>query len=134
MSVIAAEPKLLFRQRRFRAGLVLWTVVLWGTRLINIAEDQDLSGFGLVSAVGVAVFLIVAAVVVGFSMMRDLTWHGRALGVLVLAGVARFTIRGVAILANPEWSTGFKVVHTALWAVTLILSVLAAREYSKDTI
>ena len=108
----------------------MWTVGIWGSRLRNIVTDGELAGFELAIAVIVAGFLIAAAVAVGFSMLKDLPWHGRALGILVIAGIARFTTRGIAILASNEFDTGFKVVHTVLWAVTVILSVLAAREYA----
>ena len=113
-----------------RSALVLWTVGIWGSRLRNIIADDELVGFELVTSVAVAVFLIAAAGAVGISMVKDLTWHGRALGVLVIAGIARFTTRGIAILASSEWDTGFKIVHTVLWAITVTLSVLAAREYA----
>lgn len=120
-----------FADRRFRAALFLWTVLVWGSRLRNIAADDELAGVELFSSLGIAVFLVAAAVAMAVSMKMDLSWHGRALGVLVIAGITRFTIRGFSVLANPEWSTGFKVVHTVLWVVTIILSILAAREYSR---
>ena len=116
---------------RLRWLLFGWTAVVWGNRLWNIATDGELEGVQLATNLGVAVFLLVAAVAMMVSLQAGLSWHGRALGVLVVAGITRFTIRGFSVLANPEWDTGFKVVHTVLWAVTVILSVLAAREYSK---
>lgn len=113
-----------------RSALVLWTVGIWGSRLRNIVSDDDLAGFELFVSVAVAIFLVGSAIAVAMSMAKDLQWHGRALGILVIAGVARFTTRGIAILASSEWDTGFKVVHTVLWVVTVALSVLAAREYT----
>lgn len=114
-----------------RLLLVIWTLGIWSSRLRNIITDDELVGFDRSVAVAIAGFLVLAAIAVGASMWRKLEWHGRALGVLVVAGIARFTTRGIAILASSEWDTGFKVVHTVLWVVTVILSVLAAREYSK---
>ena len=114
-----------------RALLVVWTIGIWGSRVRNILEDDDLAGSELAASLAVALFLVVAAVGVGLSLKRNLSWHGQALGILVLAGVARFTIRGIAILASSEWDVGFKVVHTVLWLVTVILSIAAAREFSK---
>lgn len=119
------------RHMMLRLALVIWTVGIWGSRVRNIFEDEELVGGERIAALVVALFLVIAAVLVGVSMLRSLKWHGQALGVLVLAGVARFTIRGVAILASSEWDVGFKVVHTVLWAVTVILSLTAAREFSK---
>lgn len=121
----------IWADRRLRAALFLWTVLVWGSRLRNIVNDGDLEGAELLTNFGVALFLLVAAIAMVVSLKRDLSWHGRALGVLVIAGITRFTIRGFSVLANPEWDTGFKVVHTVLWVVTVILSILAAREYSR---
>lgn len=114
-----------------RGLLVVWTVGIWGSRVRNILNDDDLAGTERAASLAVAVFLVAAAVAVGFSLLGKLRWHGQALGLLVLAGIARFTIRGVAILASSEWEIGFKVVHTVLWIVTVILSLAAAREFSK---
>ncbi len=113
-----------------RALLVLWTVGVWGSRVRNIVIDDELTGSERVTSLVVALFLVGAAIAVGVSLKRDLSWHGRALGVLIVAGVVRFTTRGIAILVSSEWEVGFKVVHTVLWAVTVILSVVAAREYA----
>lgn len=123
--------KALLSKGRFRAILVVWTLAIWSSRLRNIVTDDELVGSERTIAIAIAGFLILAATAVGISLWRRLEWHARALGVLVVAGIARFTTRGVAILASSEWDTGFKVVHTVLWAITVILSVLAAREYSK---
>ncbi len=110
---------------------MVWTVAIWGSRVRNIITDDELAGTERSASLVVAIFLILAAVAVGISLFRELRWHGQALGVLVLASVARFTIRGIAILASSEWDTGFKVVHTVLWGVTVILCLAAAREFSK---
>ena len=123
--------KALLSDGRARVLLALWTVGIWSSRVRNIITDDELVGFERTNAVAIALFLVVSAVVVGVSLWRDLGWHGRALGVLVVAGIARFTTRGIAILVSSEWDTAFKVVHTVLWVITVILSVLAAREYSK---
>lgn len=114
-----------------RILLIVWTVGIWGSRVRNIVADDELTGSERLASLAVALFLVAAAVAVGISLLRNLRWHGQALGVLVLAGIARFTIRGVAILASSEWDIGFKVVHTVLWIVTVILSLAAAREFSK---
>ncbi len=116
--------------RAIRSLLIVWTVAIWGSRLRNIVVDDELGGLERVTSLAVALFLIAAAIAVGVSMVKEVAWHGRALGVLVVAGIARFTTRGIAILASSEWETGFKVVHTMLWAVTVALSVLAVREYA----
>ncbi len=115
-----------------RVVLIVWTIGIWGSRLRNIVTDDELAGTELVLAVVVAGFLIAAALAVGYSMKRNLVGHGRALGILVIAGIARFTTRGIAILVNSEFDTGFKVVHTVLWVITVVLSVLAAREYAAE--
>lgn len=115
--------------QRYGWVLVLWTVLIWGSRLRNIVADDDLEGFDRVVSLGIALTLLVAAIAVAIALRSSAQWTRFALGVLVIVGIARWTIRGPIILISDEWELGFKVVHTVLWLVTVILGVLAWREH-----
>ena len=116
------------RPVQYRLTLVVWTLGIWGSRLRNISADDELVGFDRSVAVTVAFVLLAAASITGAGILREATWVGRPLSVLVVVGIVRWTLRGPVILVSDEWSVGFKVVHTLLWVVTVIASVLAWRE------
>lgn len=117
------------RTVRYAWVLVAWTLLIWGSRVRNIFADDDLMGFDRVLSLGVALTLVGAAVSVAIALRRTSSWMPIALGVLVVVGIARWTIRGPIILASDEWEVGFKVVHTVLWLVTVALSLLAWSEH-----
>ena len=112
----------------WRAALALWTLAIWGSRLRNAVVDEELAGFDRISAVGIAAGFVILGAIVGFGVVRR-QWHRGPLYVLVIAGILRWTLRGPVILLSDEWEVGFKVVHTVLWLVTVIFSLLAWREY-----
>lgn len=116
---------------RFRLILVVWTLVVWGSRVRNILTDDELVGFDRFVSVAVALVLIGSAVAVGVSLVRQTSWHRNALGVLVGVGILRWTLRGPVILLSDEWEAGFKIVHTVLWLTTVVLSLLAWREHRR---
>lgn len=115
--------------RRFQWALVAWTVVIWGSRIRNIVVDDDLAGFDRMVSIVVAMALLGAALLLGYALVTSTSWSGAALAVLVAIGILRWTIRGPIILLSDEWEVSFKIVHTILWCVTVIVSVLAWREH-----
>ncbi|MGI9607106.1 MAG: hypothetical protein ACR2P0_13295 [Acidimicrobiales bacterium] len=118
------------RKTPLRARLVLgvWTLAIWGSRLRNAIVDDDLDGGERISATAIAVVFVVLGAGVLLTLWRQLRPHRSLVRVLAVAGVLRFTVRGPIVLASDEWSSGFKAVHTILWAVTAALSVWAWRE------
>ena len=116
----------------WRLALGIWTVAIWGSRLRNILADDELTGGALVLALVIAVGFVVLGFGLLASLVGDRSWHRGVLAALVVVGVVRWTVRGPLILLSDEWELGFKVVHTALWLVTVGLSVAAWRE--RDTI
>ncbi len=116
----------------WRLALGIWTIVIWGSRLRNILADDELTGGALALALVIAVGFVVLAFGLLASLLKRPVWHRGLLGVLVVAGIVRWTVRGPLILISDEWEVGFKVVHTLLWLVTVALSVAAWRE--RDTI
>lgn len=115
--------------QKYRWILVVWTLAVWGSRVRNILVDDELEGFDRFVSLGIALTLLVAAILVALALRSSASWTRPALGVLVLVGIARWTIRGPIIVLSDEWEVGFKVVHTVLWLVTVLLSVLAWREH-----
>lgn len=119
-------------KRAFQWSLVVWTLGIWGSRIRNIVADDDLTTSERTVGFLVAAGLIGSALSLAFGLVRSAPWTRFALAALALLGVLRFTIRGPLILLDDQWDTGFKVVHTILWAVTVALSVLAWREHRRS--
>lgn len=120
------------KKRGFQWSLVVWTLGIWGSRIRNIVADDELTTSERTVGFLVAAALIGSALSLAFGLVRSAPWTRVALAALALLGVIRFTIRGPIILLADQWDTGFKVVHTILWAVTVALSVLAWREHRRS--
>lgn len=114
-----------------RLALVVWTLAIWGSRVRNILVDDELVGFDRFLSLAVALVLIGSATAVAVSMFRQTSWRSSALGVLVVVGILRWTLRGPVILLSDGWDAGFKIVHTVLWLTTVALSLLAWSEHRR---
>ncbi len=119
-------------KRVFQWSLVVWTLGIWGSRIRNIIADDELTSSERAVGFLVAAGLIGSALSLAFALVRSVPWTRVVLAALALLGVLRFTIRGPLILLDDQWDAGFKVVHTILWAVTVVLSVLAWREHRRS--
>lgn len=94
--------------------LALWTLLTWGTRIRNAAQDDEAA-----LAYAVPVLLVVIAVA---TLVQPRRWT-RLLGLTAsLAWLVR-----VPIILAADHGAGFKVVHTALAVITWVLAVLALR-------
>lgn len=113
-------------------SLVVWTLGIWGSRIRNIVVDDELTSSERAVGFLVAAALITSALTLVFCLIGSVPWTSVAVGALALLGSLRFTIRGPFILLDDQWDTGFKVVHTILWTVTVVLSVLAWREHRRS--
>lgn len=102
------------------AALAGWTAFVWGTRVRNITRD----GGGAVSLL-VALGMVALAVVVAVALVRGGTprW---AVPALAAATVAAWVVRTPGILLG-DHGVAFKVVHTALALVSIVLAVAAVR-------
>lgn len=116
------------RRRPFALALVAWTFFVWTTRIGNIWRDADLDTGEQVGRTGLALsFTLLALAVVGA------LWRGSARARLVTVGAlagwstAVWVVRDARILVA-DHEIGFKVVHTVLAVVSIVLSVLAWRE------
>jgi hypothetical protein len=105
--------------------LIGWTLFLWLSRLRNVVNNDELSSSARFIRIGIVVVFVTLAAAAVVAVRR------RRLKVLAsfLAWTAGYwLVRGIGILIDGEYSLGFKVVHTVLMTVSLILSVLAARQ------
>lgn len=117
--------------RLFQWSLVVWTLGIWGSRIRNVVVDDEPELAARVVSLLVALALIGSALLLAFGLIRSAPWTRSALLVLAVLGVLRFTVRGPFILLDDQWDTGFKIVHTILWTVTVALSLLAWREHKR---
>jgi hypothetical protein len=115
--------------RLFQWSLVVWTLGIWGSRIRNIVVDDEPELAARLVSLLVALALIGSALLLAFGLIRSAPWIRPALLVLAVLGVLRFTVRGPFILLDDQWDSGFKIVHTILWTVTVALSLLAWREH-----
>jgi cytochrome bd-type quinol oxidase subunit 1 len=101
-------------------ALVLWTLFVWGTRIVNILTDGAGAG-----ALVVATALTALAVAAGLSLarVRRLPW---AVPALAAATVAVWAVR-VPLLLGHDHEAAFVVVHLVLAGVSVALAALALR-------
>ena len=108
-------------------GLVIWSFLVWTTRINNIVADDDLSGGGIAARVLLAMSYTVHAVLTIGALRRGSEWL-----LPLVAGFAAWTtlvwiVRGVQIALN-DHDPAFIAVHVVLAVVSIALAVLAVRE------
>ena len=104
--------------------LVIWTLLLWTSRIKNILQNSDLTYVAVAVRVLVAlIFLLLALLTLRSSLRKkeSQVW----LTTLCVWSLAYWPLRGGLILIDSEYSYGFKAVHSALMIVTLGLVFLA---------
>jgi hypothetical protein len=116
------------RRRPFALTLVAWTFFVWTTRIGNIWRDADLDTGEKVGRTGLALsFTLLALAVVGALWRGSARTRLVAVGALAAWSTAVWIVRDARILLA-DHEVGFKVVHTVLAVVSIVLSVLAWRE------
>jgi hypothetical protein len=121
------------RRHRAAAALVAWTFLVWTTRIANIWRDADLDTGERWGRTLLAVSFTVLALAAAVALWRRL---GQAtvvaVGALAAWTIAVWVVRGIGILAA-DHDLGFKVVHTVLAVVSIVLAALAWRETRRET-
>jgi hypothetical protein len=121
------------RRHRAAAALVGWTFLVWTTRIANIWRDADLDTGERWGRTLLAVSFTVLAIAAAVALWRRL---GQAtvvaVGALAAWTIAVWVVRGIGILAA-DHDLGFKVVHTVLAVVSIVLAVLAWRGTRRET-
>jgi hypothetical protein len=116
------------RRRPFAVALVAWTFFVWTTRIGNIWRDADLDTGEKVGRTALALSFTLLAVAVVVALWRG-SAGARLVAVGALAGWSTgvWIVRDVGILAA-DHDAAFKLVHTVLAMVSIVLSALAWRE------
>jgi hypothetical protein len=117
-------------RRKATAALVVWTFLVWTTRIGNILRDDTLSSSGKASALALAVSFTAFVV-----LTTRAIWRRQPAGGLVI-GFAAWTIgvwavKGVDILRSNH-SVAFIAVHTVLGLVSIALALLTLRELTAN--
>jgi hypothetical protein len=101
-------------------ALVVWTFIVWLSRIRNIVADDTLSGFDFAWSLGVAVtFCALAAAGLAARGDSESPVPGR---LLAFVSIGYWMIRGVQI-GLADHSAGFIAVHTVLSVVSITLGV-----------
>ena len=108
-------------------GLVIWSFLVWTTRINNIVADDALDGAGLAARLALSISFTVLAALTVAALRRGSEWM-----VPLVAGFAGWTVlvwivRGVQI-ALADHDAAFVAVHVVLAIVSIVLAVLAVRE------
>lgn len=116
---------------RWVLGLVLWTLLVWVSRIRNVWDDDSLDTTGQWVRTGVALVFCVLALAVAAGLRR---WRARTptrvdrrvLTVTVVWTVAFWLVRGVGIILD-DHDLGFTLVHTVLMVVSIALALVVQR-------
>jgi hypothetical protein len=120
------------RGHRAAVALVAWTFLVWTTRIANIWRDSDLDTGERWGRTLLALSFTILAIAVVAALARRLGQATAvAVGALAAWTVAVWVVRGIGILAAGH-DVGFKVVHTLLAVVSIVLAALAWRETRRD--
>jgi uncharacterized membrane protein HdeD (DUF308 family) len=120
------------RRHPATVALVAWTFLVWTTRIANIWRDADLDTgerWGRTLLALSFTVLAIAVAVVAARRLRPATFV--AVGALAAWTVIVWVVRGIGILAD-DHDPGFKVVHTVLAVVSIVLAALAWRETRRE--
>ena len=95
-------------------ALPIWTLLIWGTRIRNVVQDDGV-GWSLLVPMAMTVLAVAALV-------------GRRRSVLVLAGatVALWALRLPLVLVH-DHGAAFKIVHAVLAVVSVALAIVTSR-------
>jgi hypothetical protein len=111
--------------------LVVWTALIWVSRIRNIWNDADLSTINRTLSTLIAVVFIALAVVTAAILWRSHAEGLTSWGSKFIVGFAAWTIgywgiRAVEMLLD-DHSGVFKAIHTVLALVSIGLAALAWR-------
>jgi hypothetical protein len=108
-------------------ALVVWTLLVWTTRIGNIWGDDELSAGDKWGRTSLALSFTLLALAVGAAVLRRSSWVRPTLGALAGWTVVVWVVRAVGI-ATGDHDAAFIVVHLVLAAVSVALAGLVLRE------
>ncbi len=112
--------------RRWTIALIVWTLLVWTTRIGNIWNDADLTEGEKWGRIALALSFTVLAVAVAYAVVRQTPWRRVAVAALGGWTVVVWLVRAIGI-ATGDHDAAFIVVHLVLAIVSVALSVLAVR-------
>jgi hypothetical protein len=112
-------------------GLVVWTLLVWTTRINNIWADDTLDTTGKAGRTALALSFTVLALAVGWALVRRADRVRPVVVVLAVWTTAVWIVRAVGIAAG-DHSAAFVAVHVVLAVVSIGLAALAVRERAAD--
>lgn len=102
----------------------MWTYAVWVSRSRTVLLNDELSASDVAWRLVVAgVFLILASLAL-HELVRGVAKR-RFLQALAVWSVGFWIIRGGGILIDPQWSLGFKAVHSVLMIGTFAMVALS---------
>lgn len=103
-------------------AFVVWTVLVWTSRIRNVLADDDLSTGGRTWRLAAAIAFVLLGVATAIEWRRGRL--GPVLPVLVGWTVVWWSVRGIGIIVD-DHDLGFTVVHTVLMIVSIGLAMWA---------
>jgi len=108
-------------------ALVIWSLLVWTTRIRNIWSDDELSTADQWWRTALAMSFTLLALVVGVALYLRSTWQRPVVLALAVWTIGVWVVRSIGI-ATAEHDGAFVAVHLVLATVSIGLAVLAARE------
>lgn len=116
---------------RWVLAFVLWTVLLWTSRIRNVWESEGIDTSGRWVRTGIAVLFLALAVALAAGLGR---WRARSprrsdhamVVVAVVWTVGFWLVRGIGIIVD-DHDARFTAIHTALMVASIGVAGLAAR-------
>lgn len=115
------------RRRPATIALVVWTVLIWTTRIGNIWGDDTLTDGERWGRTALALSFTLLAAVVGVAIQRRAGWLDLAVKVLAGWTIGVWATRSIGIATDGR-SAAFIAVHLVLATVSIVLAVLAVRD------
>lgn len=122
----------MLRRQPAAVALVVWTLLVWTTRIRNIWGDDGLTTGEQLGRTALALSFTGLAVLVAVAVARRARWLRRAVEGLAAWTTLVWAVRAVGIAAGGH-SVGFVVVHLVLAVVSVGLAGLAVREATRST-
>jgi hypothetical protein len=121
-----------FARYPWTLGLVIWSFLVWTTRINNIVADDDLSGGDMAARLALSISFTVLAVLTVSALRRESEWLRPLVAGFVAWTVLVWIVRGVQI-ALGDHDAPFIAVHVVLAVVSIALAVQAIREQLRST-
>ncbi len=113
--------------RRWTIALGAWTVLVWTTRIVNIAGDEALTGMQKAGRTLLALSFTALVVAVGYALAQRRRWLDDAVRSLAFWTIGVWIVRALGIVSG-DHDAAFVLVHLLLAAVSVGLGLAAIGE------